>query len=77
MILHKVSWFTPQKEEISKENAEAVPEADPYCVPRPVDYDDYWYEHEDGLWYNEYDDSLEEGQYYEEIPGVYEITLIF
>ena len=37
-------------------------------LPRPVDYDDYWYEGEDGLWYNEYDDELEEGQYYEEVP---------
>ena len=37
-------------------------------LPRPLDYDDYWYEGEDGLWYNEYDDELEEGQYYEEVP---------
>ncbi|XP_023338035.1 uncharacterized protein LOC111708785 isoform X4 [Eurytemora carolleeae] len=37
-------------------------------LPRPEDYDDHWYEGDDGLWYNEYDDELEEGQYYEEIP---------
>ena len=36
-------------------------------LPRPEDYDDYWYEGEDGLWYNEYDDGLEEGQWYEEL----------
>lgn len=24
--------------------------------PRPPDYDDYWYQAEDGNWYNEYDD---------------------
>ena len=24
--------------------------------PRPIDYDDYWYQAEDGNWYNEYDD---------------------
>ena len=36
-------------------------------LPRPEDYDDFWYEGEDGLWYNEYDDGLEEGQWYEEL----------
>ena len=30
----------------------------------PGDYDDYWYQGEDGEWYNEYDDELEEGHYY-------------
>ena len=35
---------------------------------RPVDYDDHWYEAEDGLWYNAYDDQLEEGQWYQEVP---------
>ena len=24
--------------------------------PRPLDYDDYWYQADDGFWYNEYDD---------------------
>ena len=24
--------------------------------PRPPDYDDYWYQADDGYWYNEYDD---------------------
>lgn len=24
--------------------------------PRPADYDDYWYQADDGYWYNEYDD---------------------
>jgi hypothetical protein len=37
-------------------------------LPRPADYDDFWYEGEDGLWYNEYDDELEEGQFYAEVP---------
>ena len=37
-------------------------------LPRPIDYDDYWYEAEDGLWYNEYDDELEGDQFYEEVP---------
>ena len=27
------------------------------CLPtRPADYEDYWYQADDGLWYNEYDD---------------------
>ena len=45
----------------------AKPERDPNCLKRPADYDEFWYEDE-GEWYNEYDDNLEEGQYYEEIP---------
>merc|ERR550532_1324620 len=40
-------------------------------LPRPADYEDYWYEYE-GLWYNEYDDELEEGQFYEE-PSAEEV----
>ena len=24
--------------------------------PRPIDYEDYWYQADDGFWYNEYDD---------------------
>ena len=35
-------------------------------LPKPSDYEDYWYEGEDGMWYNEYDDELEEGQFYED-----------
>jgi len=35
-------------------------------LPRPADYEDFWYEGEDGQMYNEYDDELEEGQFYEE-----------
>ena len=35
--------------------------------PKPADYEDYWYEGDDGLMYNEYDDELEEGQFYEDI----------
>ena len=34
--------------------------SDPYRLPRPADYDDYWYE-DGGERYNEYDDELEEG----------------
>merc|ERR1711915_917097 len=64
----QVSWFTPQKQDISKEKEVPKTEQDPFCLPRPADYDDYWYEAEDGLWYNEYDANLEEGQYYEEVP---------
>jgi myosin heavy subunit len=37
--------------------------------PRPVDYDYFWYEDEDGNWRNEYDD-----QGYEFDPDVYEET---
>ena len=37
---------------------------DPLQLPMPGDYDDYWYQGEDGEWYNEYDDELEEGHYY-------------
>jgi hypothetical protein len=32
--------------------------------PRPADYEDFWYEGDDGQMYNEYDDELEEGEYY-------------
>ena len=41
-----------------------VEAADPLKLPLPGDYDDYWYQGEDGEWYNEYDDELEEGFYY-------------
>ena len=34
-------------------------------LPKPADYEEYWYKGEDGFMYNEYDDELEEGQYYE------------
>ena len=34
------------------------------ALPKPADYDDYWYDGGDGNWYNEYDDELLEGQYY-------------
>lgn len=34
-------------------------------LPRPADYDDFWYEGDDGQMYNEYDDELEDGQFYE------------
>ena len=36
----------------------------PAGLPRPTDYDDFWYEGDDGKMYNEYDDELEEGQFY-------------
>ena len=35
-------------------------------LPKPIDYEDYWYEGDDGYLYNEYDDELEEGQFYED-----------
>ena len=38
---------------------------DPFQLLIPGDYDDYWYFGEDGEWYNEYDDELEEGYYYQ------------
>lgn len=47
--------ISPQQEEPAK------------GLPRPADYDDYWYE-VDGEWYNEYDEELEEGQFYEQVP---------
>ena len=39
-------------------------------LPRPSDYEDFWYKGEDGVMYNEYDDELQEGQFYAEaVPG--------
>ena len=74
-------WKIPPTEDTTKKTEEvtstgtlkksktkkAKPEKDPNCLKRPVDYDEFWYEAE-GEWYNEYDDNLEDGQYYEEIP---------
>ena len=42
--------------------------SDPFRLDKPTDYEDYWYEGEDGLTYNEYDDDLEEGYYYADPP---------
>ena len=65
---HKVTWLTPSKEAEEKgEVVEKETEQKPKGLTRPDDYDDYWYEGDDGEWYNEYDDMLEEGQWYEEI----------
>jgi hypothetical protein len=36
-------------------------------IPRPSDYDECWYEGDDGQMYNEYDDELQEGEYYEDV----------
>merc|ERR1712106_975303 len=77
--IHKVTWYVPNKK--SKDQADTgdklvekkvvLPSAQKQQefkgLPRPEDYDDFWYQAEDGLWYNEYDDQLEEGQFYEEI----------
>jgi hypothetical protein len=63
-------WKLPGKivSEVQPVEKETVGAGDSGGLPRPSDYDDYWYEADDGMWYNEYDDELEEGQYYEEIP---------
>merc|ERR1719232_1358388 len=53
------------KDEVKVESKE---EEEFQGLPRPADYDDFWYEGEDGEWYNEYDDQLEEGQLYQEVP---------
>ena len=57
-------WQLEEAKAVQEEEEEGVAKG----LPRPLDYDDYWYEADDGLWYNEYDDELEEGQFYEEIP---------
>ena len=59
-----------QKAEQERKKQEAAKKSvgkksDPLRLPKPVDYEDYWYEGEDGLSYNEYDDELEQGYYYE------------
>ena len=57
------------KAEIPKEQTKPEPSPSVEALkglPRPADYEDYWYEGEDGLMYNEYDDELEEGQFYAE-----------
>ena len=50
------------KSELSKKQET---KEDPFQLPIPGDYDDYWYFGEDGEWYNEYDDELDEGYYYQ------------
>merc|ERR1711915_902631 len=52
-----------EKKVIDTASKEAVTK-DPFKLPLPADYEDYWYEADDGCWYNEYDDELEEGYYY-------------
>ena len=36
----------------------------PKLPPRPADYDDYWYQDDDGTWRNEYDDEGKFNQIY-------------
>ena len=56
----------PVKEVVTKSSLPKTQDAqDPFQLPIPGDYDDYWYFGEDGEWYNEYDDELEEGYYYQ------------
>ena len=57
----------PVKEVVTKSDLPKKQETkeDPFQLPIPGDYDDYWYFGEDGEWYNEYDDELEEGYYYQ------------
>ena len=57
----------PVKEVVIKSDLPKKQETkeDPFQLPIPGDYDDYWYFGEDGEWYNEYDDELEEGYYYQ------------
>merc|ERR1719232_1200747 len=61
----KPSVISVPKDEVKVESKE---EEEFQGLPRPADYDDFWYEGEDGEWYNEYDDQLEEGQWYQEVP---------
>lgn len=59
----------PIKQQVTKDASnkfkDSKPTPDPYQLPIPGDYDDYWYRADDGEWYNEYDDELEEGYYYQ------------
>ena len=57
----------PVKEIVTKTDIPKKQETqvDPFQLPIPGDYDDYWYFGDDGEWYNEYDDELEEGYYYQ------------
>ena len=56
----------PVKEVVSKSDISKKAETqNSNQLPIPGDYDDYWYFGEDGEWYNEYDDELEEGYYYQ------------
>ena len=64
-------YYYSDDSEVAKPKEQTKPEPTPSVevkkgLPRPTDYEDYWYEGEDGLMYNEYDDELEEGQFYAE-----------